>query len=48
MFTGKGFDPAAKNISKFIVSFSMQETLPYNMFIDYEDGKLTRYTVAPH
>ena len=48
LFTGKGFDPATKNISDVIVAFSMQETLPYNMFIDYEDGKLTRYMVAPY
>ena len=48
LFTGSGFDPATKNISDVIVAFSMQETLPYNMFIDYKDGKLSRYIIAPH
>ena len=41
-------DCKQENISDVIVAFSMQETLPYNMFIDYEDGKLTRYMVAPY
>ena len=33
----------------FIVySFAMQDTMPYNLFPEFKDGKLVRYSVSPH
>ena len=48
MHAGKGYDHAAKKTFDVIVSYSMQETSPFNMFVDFTDNKLTRYVVAPN
>lgn len=37
-----------KNDDNVVLSFAMQETLPYNLFILFKDGKLVNYTVAPY
>lgn len=37
-----------KNDENVVLSFAMQETLPYNLFIAFKDGKLVNYTVAPY
>ena len=31
-----------------VMGFSMQDTLPYNLFPNFKDGKLVRYSVSPH
>lgn len=36
------------NDDNVVLSFAMQETLPYNLFITFKDGKLVNYTVAPY
>ena len=38
-----------KTEKDFIVySFAMQDTLPYNLFTIFKDGKLERYLISPH
>ena len=45
LYVGKGFSLGEFDI---IVQYSMQDTLPYNIFPFFKDGKLERYIVAPH
>ena len=45
MNVGKGYSLREFDI---IVQYSMQDTLPYNIFPNFKDGKLERYIVAPH
>lgn len=37
-----------QSIFDYISGFAMQDTMPYNVFPRFKDGKLVRYTVAPH
>ncbi len=36
------------NDDNVVLSFAMQETLPYNLFMTFKEGKLVNYTVAPY
>ena len=36
------------NTPGVIMGYSMQDTLPFNLFCTFKDGKLTRYSIAPH
>ena len=32
----------------YVYSDPKDHTLPYNLFCEFKDGKLVRYSVAPH
>lgn len=36
------------DIFEVIIGFSMQETLPHNLFCTFKDDKLIQYSVSPH
>ena len=48
LLPGKGFIPNTKDYFDIIIGYSMQDTKPYNIFPSYKDGKLVKYTIAPH
>ena len=47
---GDPFDSRGQKLDTFevIIGYSMQDTLPMNLFCTFKDGKLTNYSIAPH
>ena len=48
LYLSKGYAPYSKDYFDVILMYSMKDTLPYNIFPSYKEGKLVSYGISPH